>query len=321
MEIDLGDTFGAMLIGALITMAVYGITTLQMYFYYMHYPKDSLGLKFLVALIWILDTLHVILMCHAMHFYLITGFGNPKALVNGTWSLYTSIAINILMAFISQFYFTVKIYHLSPPKVKIWLTGVIGLSVVAHFCFGIETVVFFFLKKEFARLKEVLFESVLPFGILAIASDIFIALALCILLHGSRSDFVETNNLINKLIVIAINRCVLTSAVAVIEVIVFVILPQSFYTFAFDFIIGKLYANSLLATLNARRMLQAQEYSVSITGELTTDFQMASMATYQGTNDSIIRTRSRGGVARRGLGIRVGDVGKEEMSSSTTQEI
>lgn len=91
----MNSTFGAMLIGSFITMVIYGITTLQMYFYYLSFPKDSYWIKLLVALIWFLDTLHVIFMCHAIHSYLITGFGNLAALASGTWSLYTSIAINV----------------------------------------------------------------------------------------------------------------------------------------------------------------------------------------------------------------------------------
>ncbi|EDR08733.1 uncharacterized protein LACBIDRAFT_297260 [Laccaria bicolor S238N-H82] len=114
--------------------------------------------------------------------------------------------------------------------------------------FHAETVAYL----EFARLREVSISSVLPFGVLAILSDILIAMALCLLLDSNRSDFEDTNQLINRLIVFAINRCILTSAVAVIEMIIFLILPNSFYPFAIDFIIGKLYANSLLATLNSR---------------------------------------------------------------------
>lgn len=52
-----------------------------------------------------------------------------------------------------------------------------------------------------------------PFGIVTVLSDIFIAVALCMLLGGNRSAFEDTNNIINKSIVFAINRCILTSYV------------------------------------------------------------------------------------------------------------
>lgn len=57
------------------------------------------------------------------------------------------------------------------------------------------------------------FIAALPFAVTAILSDVFIALALCLLLDSNRSEFQDTNNVINKLIVYAVNRCILTSCV------------------------------------------------------------------------------------------------------------
>ncbi|GLB40208.1 hypothetical protein LshimejAT787_0800790 [Lyophyllum shimeji] len=291
-HIDIAQTFGAMFIGALLTMSVYGITTLQSYFYYQYYPKDGYGMKALVALIWILDTLHVILMCHTMYHYLISGFGNVHMLAEGTWSLFASIAINIIIAFVVQCFFTQRIFVLSPERIKWWLSSIIGISVFAHFVFGLETVVFLFIKKEFARLNELNYISVLPFGVTAILSDIFIATALCFLLASNRSDYEDTNTVINKLIVYAINRCILTSAVAVIEVVIFVAVPHSFYSFAFDFIIGKLYANSFLATLNSRKSLWGKGQGDRSQATMSTSFRLASLATHE-QPASVTRVRSR----------------------------
>ncbi|KAK0469781.1 uncharacterized protein EV420DRAFT_1634201 [Desarmillaria tabescens] len=288
--INIDDTFGAMLIGALVTMLTYGITTLQAYFYFMTYPQDSSGIKSFVALIWGLDTVHVVFMCHAIHWYLIAGFGNPAHLVEGTWSLFVSITssskgdvlatgqcdnklpecdlYNLASSLngytgvrsLSTLTYFPAVFHrgfsVCPKPYKWWMTSVIGSMLFAHFCFGLETVGQFFVKKEFSRLNEAFFVAVLPFGITAILSDILIALGLCLLLERSRTDFANTNYLIKTLIGYAITRCLLTSLVAVVEVIVFVTKPTSFYSFAIDFVIGKLWSNSLLASLNSRRALR-----------------------------------------------------------------
>lgn len=39
--------------------------------YYMLDSEDALTLKFLVAAIWIFDTLHVLFMCHILYHYLV----------------------------------------------------------------------------------------------------------------------------------------------------------------------------------------------------------------------------------------------------------
>ncbi|KAK7454651.1 hypothetical protein VKT23_011404 [Stygiomarasmius scandens] len=277
--VDLGTTFGAMFVGSMVSLIIYGISCLQCYFYYLNYPGDELHIKMLVLLVWVLDSLHVAFMCHAMYHYLITGYGVPKTLEYGTWSLFGSLALNVTVAFISQWYdqghqkfatnvyliissfFTKRIHDLGPPKVKFLLSTFTASIVLAHFVFGLETAVQFSIKKRFDRLGESNYDCVIPFGVFAVLSDIVIAVALVILLRRNRhvselEGFADTNNLIHKLVVYAVERCVLTSAVAVLEVILFLLVPGSLFAFAFDFVIGKLYANSLLASLNSRRHLQ-----------------------------------------------------------------
>ncbi|KAI6006720.1 hypothetical protein F5J12DRAFT_832585, partial [Pisolithus orientalis] len=61
---------GSTLIGALVSAMLYGITNLQTYIYYMHYD-DASTMKFLVAAIWVLDTLHFSFMCHTVYYYLV----------------------------------------------------------------------------------------------------------------------------------------------------------------------------------------------------------------------------------------------------------
>ncbi|KAI6003093.1 hypothetical protein EDD15DRAFT_2226779 [Pisolithus albus] len=63
--------FGCILITGLISCMVYGITILQAYIYYMHYANDTSIVKFLVAAICVLDTLHVAFMCHLLYHYLV----------------------------------------------------------------------------------------------------------------------------------------------------------------------------------------------------------------------------------------------------------
>ncbi|KAF8656804.1 hypothetical protein AX16_002354 [Volvariella volvacea WC 439] len=129
-----------------------------------------------------------------------------------------------------------------------------------------------FIKSRFDRLQEAIFQSALPFAITAVLSDILIAAALCILLGSSKTEFEDTNSILNKLIIYAINHCILTCAVAIVEVIVFVAMPKSFYSFGIDFVFGKLYANSFLASLNSRRSL-AEHYGH--TTDMSTSLDLA----------------------------------------------
>ncbi|KIY43862.1 hypothetical protein FISHEDRAFT_77786 [Fistulina hepatica ATCC 64428] len=284
-----------MLIGALIAMILYGITTLQTYIYYMRYPRDKIALKVFVMVMWLLDSLHSSFVCYIIYYYLVTASQDPQLRDAGIWTLYvrcrhsasfttaeqqisiqTSLLINIITALLVQCYFTERIHTLSTPPFRWWLTTVLAIFIFAHCCFGLDTVVQFFIQKDFDKLDvtRVTNTGPVPFALFAILSDIVIAAALCWLLRNNRSDFSDTNYIIDRLIVYAINRCILTSAVAVIEVVCFAILSNTFYSFAFDFAIGKLYANSFLASLNSREALRNHSTGGGST-ELTTSFRVA----------------------------------------------
>ncbi|KAI6139609.1 hypothetical protein EDD17DRAFT_1671345 [Pisolithus thermaeus] len=69
------------------------MTTLQTYVYYMHFSGDTSTIKFFVGATWILDTVHVVFMCHMLYYYLITNYGVPTSLEHDVWSFPVRIAI------------------------------------------------------------------------------------------------------------------------------------------------------------------------------------------------------------------------------------
>ncbi|KAG1873886.1 hypothetical protein F4604DRAFT_1925462 [Suillus subluteus] len=322
MAVDIHDTFGAGFIGGMVAAILYGITTLQTYLYYVYYPRDTDGLKVLVASIWVIDTLHVSLMCHALYYYLVTSFGDPDNLAIGVWSLFTSLGLNASLfppgslpeANVgSSFSWLCSCKHtllfeyatvVTRSNIRWWLTSFLMLVVLAHFAFGLETVILMFIKKEFSALSEITLYAATPFAITAVLSDVFIACSLCILLHGNRSPVIETNTLVNTLIIYAINRCLLTSIVAVAEVIAFAIIPGSLWFIAIDFVIGKLYANSLLASLNSRSALRGRDHTrddgtsfrvntINLTGLQSSSDRDSSGGTQSKTTASTVSARAR----------------------------
>ncbi|KAI6003126.1 hypothetical protein EDD15DRAFT_2361003 [Pisolithus albus] len=180
---------------------------------------------------------------------------------------------------ITSSFFAYKIYYLCRPQVKWLVTAPIILFVLAHFGFGIEAeiAVLTFTNNEFSSLptiKVVLltenllyqltghyfqFYALIPCATVIVLAEVLITLSLCILLYdsGSHSVFPRTKHLLNILIIYVVNRCLLTLLVALAELIT-LIDNQDAWAMGVDFNIGKLYANSLLASLNTRQYLRAQ---------------------------------------------------------------
>ncbi|KAH0830254.1 hypothetical protein J3R83DRAFT_1615 [Lanmaoa asiatica] len=91
---------------------------------------------------------------------------------------------------------------------------------------------------------------------LGAAGDIVIAMVLCFKLHMSRTGFQKSDTVITKLIVFSINTSLLTSLCALASLICVSVWPHAWIYIAFYYCIGRLYCNTLLATLNARKRLK-----------------------------------------------------------------
>ncbi|KAK7691587.1 hypothetical protein QCA50_004986 [Cerrena zonata] len=106
---DVGPTLGALLIGTMLASIIYGITTLQLFFYFTSYSKDSIALKALVVTMWwidlvtlfepdaepivdhrILDTFDLAFIGHTLYTYFILDYLNPAELLEMVWTIAVS---------------------------------------------------------------------------------------------------------------------------------------------------------------------------------------------------------------------------------------
>ncbi|KAI6095955.1 hypothetical protein EDD16DRAFT_716604 [Pisolithus croceorrhizus] len=238
---------------------LYGVTTLQSYVYYLNDSEDALTIKFLVAIVWILDTLHILFMSHALYYYLITGYGVPTSFEYIVWSLPAMVLVNAIVISAVQCFFAHQIYHLCRPRVRWWVTPPIMLSIVVELGFGMETAVLQFVNHEVSIVTQITFYAVTPVMTIMGLAEVVITMSLCILLYdrGSGSALPRTKRLLNTLIIYAVNRCllILLAAAAILAV---VLAAQDMWFLALSLVIGKLYANSLLASLNSREHLRSQ---------------------------------------------------------------
>ncbi|KAI6104235.1 hypothetical protein F5141DRAFT_1128076 [Pisolithus sp. B1] len=103
----------------------------------------------------------------------------------------------------------------------------------------------------FSFLPRIRSYALIPCAAAIVLGEVLITLSLCILLYdnGSHSAFPRTKHILNTLVIYAVNRCLLT---------LIIVDNQDAWAVGLDFNIGKLYANSLLASLNTRQYLRAQ---------------------------------------------------------------
>ncbi|KAI0714872.1 hypothetical protein C8Q76DRAFT_728532 [Earliella scabrosa] len=256
----LDTTMGPLLIGVILGAVFYGVSLSQVYYYYTRYPRDPWHTKALVAAVWFTDTCHQALISHTIYWYLVTMYGDPNALFRLVNTILIEVLFQGFTGLFVQSFFAARIWKLSGKK--LWLVLPVVAMIIAEFTVSIAYTVKSLGFEFFADLPKIKALS-LSINIFAAVGDVLIAAILCTILQSSKTGFERSNLLINKLMVFAVNTGLLTSICACMSLITILALPDTFIYITFFFLIGRLYANSLMATLNSRKSLQAGSTGVS----------------------------------------------------------
>ncbi|KAI0723430.1 hypothetical protein C8Q76DRAFT_395199 [Earliella scabrosa] len=256
------ETMGVLLIGVIISGVLYGVSCSQVYYYYTRYNRDKWIIKLLVTVVWTSDSVHQALISHSIYWYLVKEYGNPNAMTMLNKTIVVEVLFNGFTGLFVQSFFALRVYRLSEKRLYLFIP--VALLVAAEFGVSVAYTIRAFSLNTFMDLTALRALSICM-NVFAAAADVLIAAILCTLLHTSRTNFARSNTLINKLIIFAVNTGLLTSVCACISLITFFTLPNSFVYICFYFLIGRLYSNSLMATLNARKSLrEASSHDASV---------------------------------------------------------
>ncbi|KAJ3792402.1 hypothetical protein GGU11DRAFT_803031 [Lentinula aff. detonsa] len=249
----LDNTMGAILVGILVSAVLYGISLVQTFFYYNHYRNDAWYLKSLVAATVFFDTMHLCFITHTIYFYLVSRYYDNEQLNDMIWSVLAEAIPTGFTGTLVQTFYTIRVWRLS--KKNHVLAVVIMSIVLAQTACGTAWVIISLQLSTFQQLLDISGLTV-SINALSSAADVIIAASLCFLLTQSRTGFKHSDTLINKLILFSVNTGLATSICAVASLVSLIASPDSLLYAPFYFCIGRLYSNSLLATLNARKQIR-----------------------------------------------------------------
>ncbi|KAJ7910259.1 hypothetical protein B0H13DRAFT_2328654 [Mycena leptocephala] len=249
-KINFNATIGPEEVGVIVGAWMFGIFTIQAFNYFGDFPKDRPRLKILVAVLWVLELIHVILSCVALYQTTVTHFGDGDNVLFINKAIGLSIIISSIVGPGVQIFFADRVRILSGrlviPVICWFLSGVRFISLVA-ICVATLTTPFIPAFKE--KWDWLILSSI---GV-STTVDILVAISLCILLwqRRSRSNVKSTQQTIDSLLAWTINTGMLTSAASFMMLIFFVTMAN-FAWLTMLLIIPRLFANSMLASLNSR---------------------------------------------------------------------
>jgi len=263
------EVFATIFIGFSVSTMLYGASVLQVYLYFRRY-SDRWTLKTMVATLWLFDTLTTIFAAHSL-FLFVWGFLNGKVQPFIAWSFTAEKMLVTIITFIAQCFYARTIMEISGRN-KITTASISFLAITA-FGLGIYTTVHLFKNPALASIstRSFLIVSGLVQGLAAL-NDIAITGTLSYYLHIRRTGLPSAEKLLDTLILYALSRGVLTAVAQIMFLVLNVALPHHEYWLPFHMVVGKLYVNSVLATLNVRQSLTQTEVQlggISILGRNT----------------------------------------------------
>ncbi|PAV19542.1 hypothetical protein PNOK_0447600 [Pyrrhoderma noxium] len=254
--VSLDSTFGCIFVATILTTALWGAGTVQLYLYYDKYSrKDKWFLKLFVFTVWALDTTLQVITIHSGYKSFVTSFGDFISLLRfDRESAYGSIFTAIIDALVQGFY-CVRIFRLS--RKNYILTGVVAILVTAQAALLIAYFGLVYNFTVFTQLQDVI-KVEHAINATQVAAELLLSGTLVLLLLRSRSGVRNTDSVIHKLVMYTVSTGLLTGLCAVVALITEFASPDTYAYVLLGLLIPVIYMNSMLASLNSRESLRAE---------------------------------------------------------------
>ncbi|KIK62689.1 hypothetical protein GYMLUDRAFT_41602 [Collybiopsis luxurians FD-317 M1] len=234
--------------GVALNTFLYGVLVLQAVIYYQGYKRDHTWLRFFVLYLFVVETANTGI-CVAMIYEPLVGqFGTDKpmtlfpVLLAGQPFLETAISAPV------QFFYA---WRISVIMKSYWVPTLICLASLASVAGAYWTGIEVHNAHSYIN-KHIVNNPALIWSTCAAGSDVIISVALIWSLIRRKSGIRATDDSINRIIRMTVQTGVITGIFAILDIVLFLTLPNSTLSFTFDFALPKLYSNALLSTLNAR---------------------------------------------------------------------
>ncbi|KAH9057361.1 hypothetical protein EDB87DRAFT_1118313 [Lactarius vividus] len=234
-----------LLFGPLFNWALYGVLCVQIYIYSYNFPNDRRSLKCLVYFVFALETVQTALTGADVYYWFIAGFGDRERFKSSHYAPIDIAIIHAIISLIVQEYFCYRIWTLD--RRLSWFCLIIAVTAIAQSVGaawgGFRSLVV----GKYAVSKAALYLWSLPSAL----ADIMIAVAMTLLLRRTiKGRF--SNLVLIRVVRLTIETNTLTAGVAIASFVLFVAFPDDiYYTFTAG-VIGKLYSNTLIVSLNNR---------------------------------------------------------------------
>ncbi|KAI0682781.1 hypothetical protein BC835DRAFT_1311388 [Cytidiella melzeri] len=249
---------------------LFGVFSAQCYFYWFAFGNDPRTVRVAVLLLWCCEAAHTSFCLHILYSYFVIHFGDP---INGVdhivWSTGITFIFEMIIITIVQSFYIHRIYRLSHSLVVAALpVPLLALRVGEYsverdkatlnvFDASLGSLFIFDTWTSF-RSHAIPNNMMLVSLSVGVATDIVIAGLVIYYLRQQQSTFARAYARSTKHIILRLQRNTVNNGAVSVVMSIFILVtlhavPNSLMFGGFATIVGKIYANSMLATLNGRR--------------------------------------------------------------------
>ncbi|TDL16585.1 hypothetical protein BD410DRAFT_795240 [Rickenella mellea] len=273
-----------------------GVSVRKGYFYFSKY-HDRLALKvyvreffpigdrvaaapsianlFKVAFLLFLDMCSTLVWGIGLHGSLIRSRGKPVSVTSAIPFLAAGSAMTLTITFASQLFFSRRVYLLDSSRLRI--SVIVTISALLALGGGITRIIVMLAPPPDATAQGIFnITNTFENGFAAV-SDIVATIAMCFKFVETAMDTrrwdpsaIKTTSdwllkyvcfrmtsLLRRLMIYTVNRGIVVTSVQILTLVLYWHAPDKLYWMTFHMCVGKLYVNTLLAMLNARRQLRS----------------------------------------------------------------
>ncbi|KAF8185301.1 hypothetical protein K438DRAFT_1974012 [Mycena galopus ATCC 62051] len=264
-----------MLIGTVVSSALFGTLLVQVYIYFSVFSKDRMAWKFIVILIVVLEVVETFTGFRDLARIFGYGWGDPDTLDEVGWAWFSAPIMGSIIAFICQIFYGWRVYIIGN---NVFIFAVISLVSVVQLGAGIWTGVRICMLGRFSLLQ---LHNVIPTAIsLATTSlsDLLIVLGTIFVLRRSTDpEFTSrrTSSIVARVIMMTAETGAMCMAFALVDLFLFLKYKDTSYHLSVCTELSKIYSNSILLIFNSRAYMEHrprncttkdQSFSLHLTG-------------------------------------------------------
>ncbi|KAF8310586.1 hypothetical protein DL93DRAFT_2230211 [Clavulina sp. PMI_390] len=255
MTLSPGHVLGSFFIGNTLTSILFGAITLQTRLYFTRFPSDSRILKFMVAFLWLAQLLEMMISSHKLygqttHSHQASSATSPPR--SPTWEKDYWYTHTILSSFIVQSFFAYRLWSLSRYRIYI---GMIVALIVVNFAVALSDNLDDYLGRPPEAAHDL--DKVIIITTCSAVIDLAVAFGVVLILRKQRTGFVQTDRIVNWIILYGVASGVLTSIFALV-ILVLNLVGEANKAIGVAMSFGAVYIASALAHLHSRAGLRLE---------------------------------------------------------------